>query len=108
MALQFKRLQQDADLRYALVRVREAAESIAFFRGAAAEALCADARFRAAIATARAAAGWIAAVDLWKNAYAYATIVVPSVVTAPRYFAGDIQFGVISQVRHEIDSRCAK
>jgi vitamin B12/bleomycin/antimicrobial peptide transport system ATP-binding/permease protein len=99
MSLQFRRLQQEADLRFALVRVRENAESIAFFDGAAAEAACTDGRFRAAVATARASAAWAALVDLWKNAYSYATIVVPSAVTAPRYFAGEIQFGVVSQAR---------
>jgi hypothetical protein len=30
----------------------------------------------------------------------YATILVPSLLTAPRYFAGEIEFGVIAQVRH--------
>jgi hypothetical protein len=28
----------------------------------------------------------------------YATILVPSLLTAPRYFAGEIEFGVIAQV----------
>lgn len=30
----------------------------------------------------------------------YATILVPSLLTAPRYFAGKIEFGVIAQVPH--------
>lgn len=29
----------------------------------------------------------------------YATILVPSLLTAPRYFRGEVEFGVISQVR---------
>jgi hypothetical protein len=29
----------------------------------------------------------------------YATILVPSLLTAPRYFRGEIEFGVISQAR---------
>jgi ABC-type uncharacterized transport system fused permease/ATPase subunit len=29
----------------------------------------------------------------------YATILVPSLLTAPRYFRGEVEFGVISQAR---------
>ena len=29
----------------------------------------------------------------------YATILVPSLLTAPRYFSGEVEFGVITQVR---------
>ena len=36
--------------------------------------------------------------SLWQNAYGYATILIPSLLTAPRYFRGEIEFGVISQV----------
>ena len=28
----------------------------------------------------------------------YATILVPSMLTAPRYFSGEVEFGVITQV----------
>eukprot|EP00798_Chlamydomonas_sp_ICE-L_P018046 gene18046-24463_t len=41
---------------------------------------------------------WNAIYDLWTSIYNYATILVPSLLTAPRYFRGEIEFGVISQV----------
>lgn len=34
----------------------------------------------------------------WTSIYNYATILIPSLFTAPRYFRGEIEFGVISQV----------
>ena len=45
----------------------------------------------------RAKIAWAAGLNLWSNCYSYATILVPSVLTAPRYFAGEIEFGVITQ-----------
>jgi len=40
---------------------------------------------------------WEAYLSLWQNAYAYATILLPSLLLAPRYFKGEIRFGDISQ-----------
>lgn len=99
MALQFTTLQKEADLRFALVRVRENCESIAFYDGHAAEASCVEARFVSVVQTLKSVIKWSSLLLVWKNAYTYATILVPSAVTAPRYFAGEIQFGVVSQVR---------
>jgi ABC-type uncharacterized transport system fused permease/ATPase subunit len=99
MGLQFTSLQREADLRFALVRVRENCESIAFYGGASAEAACVEARFCAAVATKLRVINWQALLAVWKNVYSYSTILVPSSVTAPRYFAGEIKFGVVTQVR---------
>ena len=41
---------------------------------------------------------WAAGLSLWSNAYSYATILLPSILTAPRYFAGEVEFGTITQV----------
>ena len=98
MGLQFTALQREADLRFALVRVRENCESIAFYDGAAAEAAAVGGRFRTLVATLKRVIAWKALLSLWKNLYTYSTILVPSSVTAPRYFRGEIQFGVITQV----------
>jgi ABC-type uncharacterized transport system fused permease/ATPase subunit len=98
MSLRFDVLKQEADLRFALVRVREHSESIAFYRGAAPEQACALDRLRAVVITQLARIRWAALLEIWRNTYVYATILVPSLVTAPRYFAGEIQFGVVTQV----------
>ena len=99
MSLQFTTLQREADLRFALVRVRENCESIAFYAGHGAEASCVAARFATLVATLKRVIKWQALLSLWKNLYKFSTILVPSSVTAPRYFAGQIEFGVITQVR---------
>ena len=41
---------------------------------------------------------WLAGLNLWQNVLSYATILLPAMLLAPRYFAGDIEFGVVSQV----------
>ena len=41
---------------------------------------------------------WSAFLALWTNFYQHATLLLPSLLTAPRYFAGEIEFGVITQV----------
>lgn len=97
MALRFATLKQEADLRFALVRVRENAEAIAFYDGAAPEERCVLGRLGRAIATHRVTIAWSALLEVWRNAYSYATILAPSLITAPRYFAGEIQFGVVAQ-----------
>lgn len=51
---------------------------------------------------------WEAFLSLWQNGYAYATILLPSLLLCRRYFAGDIRFGDISQASfafHTCDAR---
>lgn len=99
MSLQYTLLQQEADLRFALVRVREHCEAIAFFRGHAAEAAHSGAAFADVVRTRRVAITWTALLAVWRNLYTYSTLLVPSLITAPQYFAGLVQFGVVTQVR---------
>jgi vitamin B12/bleomycin/antimicrobial peptide transport system ATP-binding/permease protein len=103
MALQFHALKQEADLRFGLVRIRENCESIAFYEGHTAEASCVDGRFSSLVLTLKEVIKWTSLLAVWRNTYSYATILVPSIVTAPRYFAGEIQFGVVSQVCMHVD-----
>ena len=35
--------------------------------------------------------------------YSFATILIPSLLTAPRYFAGEVEFGVIAQATYAFD-----
>ena len=41
---------------------------------------------------------WATFLALWTNFYQHATLLLPSLLTAPRYFAGEVEFGVITQV----------
>ena len=75
-----------------------ASEAIAFYNGEAREAAMAVQRLSSMVQTARQRVAWAAGLSLWSNCYSYATIIMPSLLTAPRYFAGEVEFGVITQV----------
>lgn len=80
-----------------LIRVSNA-ESIAFYGGDAQEAQTANQRLRVLIEYTRYKIAWMTGLSLWTNAYSYVTMLLPPILTAPRYFAGEIEFGVITQV----------
>jgi len=92
------RYAQEADFRFALVRVNEDMESIALFGGEAAE----DARIRTTFS------GLIAVMRQIVNAttrltwvtagYGWFTIVAPILVAAPSYFHGDMSFGELMMI----------
>eukprot|EP01025_Chloroclados_australasicus_P031214 TRINITY_DN31579_c0_g1_i4.p1 TRINITY_DN31579_c0_g1~~TRINITY_DN31579_c0_g1_i4.p1 ORF type:complete len:631 (-),score=42.04 TRINITY_DN31579_c0_g1_i4:273-2165(-) len=97
MRLQFLVLKKEADMRFAMVRIREHAEALAFYDGEQQEEYEIRGRFRNLVNVVDRRIRWLMGLDLWNNAYSYATILVPSLVTAPRYFAGQLEFGDISQ-----------
>ena len=74
------------------------AESIAFYNGEAREMGVASRCLHNLINVGRLRIQWSAYLSLWTNCYSYATILAPAVITAPMYFRGEIEFGVISQV----------
>ncbi|KAL1527767.1 hypothetical protein AB1Y20_009152 [Prymnesium parvum] len=95
--LAFENLRREANLRFALVRVREHAESIAFYRGGARESAVVSHRLALVIDAASALIRKQFQLTTFQNIYEYATVLVPAVVIAPRYFRGEVEFGVISQ-----------
>ena len=74
------------------------AESIAFYKGESREASQASSRLLRLVVTIVRKIQWQAGLDLWKHIYVYATMLLPALWMAPRYFAGAIEFGVITQV----------
>lgn len=74
-------------------------EAIAFYNGGEREERIAASRLMSLVDIARLRIFWSAALELWTTYYTWATFLVPSVLTAPRYFRGEIEFGVITQVR---------
>ncbi|KAG1676622.1 hypothetical protein FOA52_008751 [Chlamydomonas sp. UWO 241] len=102
--LYFQLLASEGDMRFSLVRVREHAESIAFYAGGAQELRVVLGRLERVVSTTFTRIRWTALYDLWTSVYNYATILVPSLLTAPRYFRGEIEFGVISQTSFAFSS----
>ena len=95
--LNFLQLRKEADLRYGLVHVRDNAESIAFYRGENQEKEQVKNRLLAAMENLRFLIGWERNLEFFTRGYEYIIIILPVVVMAPLYFAGQIKFGVVTQ-----------
>ncbi len=96
-ALRFRQQRVEADFRYALVRVRENMEGIALYRGEVEEKGNLGHRFHNVIGN------WWGIMQRTKllNAltagYDQVAVIFPFVVAAPRYFAGEIPLGGLTQ-----------
>jgi len=97
IALNFKQLKREADFRYGLVHVRDNAESIAFYQGEQQEMGQLRRRFVEVLRNFNFLIGWQRNIGFFRTPYRYATFILPQAILAPMYFAGDIQFGDISQ-----------
>ena len=92
-----EQLLREADLRYSLVRLRENAESIAFYQGEAQEAAEVQSRLGGAISNRRAILGTQRNLEFFTTAYSYLVQILPVLVVSPLYFAGSVELGVITQ-----------
>ena len=92
-----EQLLREADLRYSLVRLRENAESIAFYQGEAQEAAEVQSRLGGAITNRRAILGTQRNLEFFTTAYSYLVQILPVLVVSPLYFAGSVELGVITQ-----------
>lgn len=86
-----------ANFRYALVRVREEAENIAFYRGERVEGAGLFARFRAVIAQYWQIVYRTLKFDGWNLSVNQAAIVFPWLIQGPRFFTGQVTFGDLTQ-----------
>lgn len=93
MGLNFAQLKREADFRFGMVRIRENAEPIAFYRGEAQEAQQARQRFAAAFENYL----WLIRKQLHLNLFQYAysslTIILPSAIVASAVLAGELEVG---------------
>jgi putative ATP-binding cassette transporter len=95
--LNFAQQALEADFRFSLVRVRENAEGIALYRGEPAEQENLVARYQAVFMN-----GWRVLytslqLAFYQTGYAQIAIIFPYLVTGPRFFAGAITLGVMTQ-----------
>lgn len=97
VGLNFRQEAREADLRYGLVRVRENAESIAFYNGATSEVGLLVGRLGQVVANQRELLKASRNLDFFQSAYRYIIILLPAAVVAPLYFKGEIEFGVVNQ-----------
>lgn len=95
--LNFERLQREADFRLSLVRVRANAESIAFFGGEVSEGKGVSRRFSSVVTNAFDIIGTQRNLEFFTRTYNYLTWILPVVVIAPQYVAGEVELGVVQQ-----------
>ncbi|MGG6238886.1 ABC transporter ATP-binding protein/permease [Nodosilinea sp. AN01ver1] len=97
--LNFEQLKREANFRFSLVRIRENAEAIAFYRGEAQEASQVNNRFMAAFENFKRLIIWELNLNVLTNAYEFIPFVLPAIVVAPAVFAGDLEVGKVSEAQ---------
>src|ERR1017187_8349508 len=93
VALYFERLKREADFRFGLVRIRENAESIALYRGEGQEQAHLEQRFGGVFANFNELIRWGLRLNLFTYAYGLITLVLPSIIIAPRVLSGELEVG---------------
>jgi putative ATP-binding cassette transporter len=95
--LSFRNELTNAAFRYALVRVRDAAEAVAFYRGEMAERIQLRQRFSAIIDNYLRFVNRTIGFAGWNLSVSQTIVPLPWVIQAPRLFSGQIMFGDVSQ-----------
>jgi putative ATP-binding cassette transporter len=93
--LNFLQLKKEADFRFSLIRVRENAESIAFYQGETLESGQIQSRFQEVFTNMNKLIKWQCFLNMFFYAYNYATYIVPAVILAPYVFSGNREVGVV-------------
>lgn len=87
----------EAEFRYNLVYLRDNAEAIGLYNGGEAEGKGLRSRLSRVMSNLSVIASWQRNLTLFKTSYDYSLLIVPSLVSAPLYFAGEIQLGMMVQ-----------
>lgn len=95
--LSFRNEKLNAAFRYALVRLRDAAEAVGFYRGERMERTQLQRRFTPIIDNYLRFVNRSIAFNGWNLVVSQAIVPLPWVIQAPRLFAGQIDFGDVSQ-----------
>jgi putative ATP-binding cassette transporter len=95
--LNYDQLTKEANLRFSLVRWRENAESIAFYGGEDLEGKVVNQRLQGVLQNTQELIVTQRNLEFFTNGYRFLIQLLPVTVVAPRYFAGAIELGVISQ-----------
>jgi putative ATP-binding cassette transporter len=93
IGLNFQQIRREADLRFSLIRVREHAEAIAFYRGEGQEVLHVRDRFHELYKNYLRLLRRTLGLNFFQYAYSFVTLVVPSIIVAPRIIAGELEVG---------------
>ncbi len=97
VGLYFNQYQKEATFRYGLVRVRDNAESIAFFRGEKREHRDLIERMNEALENSFWIIGWTRNLGFFANGYNYLALIIPGLIVGPMFMKGTVEFGVVTQ-----------
>lgn len=97
VALNFFQLKREADFRFSLVRVRENAESIAFYRGEAPESRNIKQRFGDVFQNYNKIINWQWFLNLFQYSYSSVTLILPGIILSPQVLTGEIEVGRVVQ-----------
>jgi putative ATP-binding cassette transporter len=95
--LYFERQHREADFRFSLARLREYSEQVALLSGEGAERASLVRRFAAIIANYLSIVAKRKQLMAFTASYGQLSPIIPYVITAPFFFAGKIQLGVMRQ-----------
>ena len=93
IGLNYDQQRYEADFRFSMVRVRENSESIAFYGGEGPEMQNFQERFGMVIRNFWALMKRTKLLNFYVNGYAQLAGIVPILMSAPKYFSGDMQLG---------------
>jgi vitamin B12/bleomycin/antimicrobial peptide transport system ATP-binding/permease protein len=99
MQLNFEQLKKEANFRFSLVRVRENAESIAFYQGEQCESDRIKGRFAEAFDNFKRLIFWELNLNILTNAYEFIPFILPAIVVAPGIFAGELEVGKVTEAQ---------
>ncbi|SFU73623.1 ABC transporter ATP-binding protein/permease [Pseudoduganella namucuonensis] len=91
--LNFWQLRREADFRFSLMRLREKAESIAFYRGEAQERAHIDGKFDKVIHNFAKLIKKQRSLNLFQRTFSQLTLVLPGVILAERVLSGELEVG---------------
>jgi putative ATP-binding cassette transporter len=91
--LNFWQLRREADFRFSLMRVRENAESIAFYRGEAQERAHIDSRLDKVISNYARLIRKQRSLNLFQRTFSQLTLVLPGVILADGVLSGELEVG---------------
>lgn len=97
--LNFEQLKKEANFRFSLVRIRENAEAIAFYRGEEQESNQVKERFMEAFNNFNRLLLWELNLNGLTNAYEFIPFILPAIVVAPAVFSGDIEVGKVTEAQ---------
>ena len=97
IGLNYLQYEREADFRYGLVRVRDNAESIAFYRGERREFRDLRARLGGVVGNMMMLIRWNRNLAFFTTGYNSLALILPMLIVAPLFLQGKVEFGKITQ-----------